>query len=239
MKARKGQSAFTLLEMLIATVLVGLVAAALYTTLFVAFKAKSAAAKAVENLHRGQRATELVQADVQSAVVPGGTLAGDFIGTAGTKSGQASPGTDILSFYSAAMDVEPDTGIGDLKRVEYICESSGKDELALVRLVTTNLLPVGGVTPEPKREVIARGLSNFTVQYFDGLTWYDTWDSTTVDPQSTQAKALPKAIEVVLEFKGDSNHAAQTVDQTLLICCGKDQAAIAAAQAAAQAGNNP
>jgi hypothetical protein len=225
--------------MLVATVLVGLVAAALYASLFSAFKAKSAAARAVENLHRGQRATELLQADVQSAVVPGGTLAGDFIGTAGTGMGQASLGTDILSFYSAAMDIAPDTGIGDLKRIEYVCESSGKDEMTLVRLVTTNLLPVGGVTPVPKREVIARGLSNFTVQYFDGLTWYDIWDSTTTDPQSTQAKALPTAIEVTLEFKGDSNHAAQTVDQRLLVCCGKDQAAIAAAQAAAQMGGTP
>jgi type II secretion system protein J len=227
---------FTLLEMLIATALVALVAAALYSSLFVAFKAKSTAADTVENLHRGQRAIELVQADVQSAVVPGGTLAGDFIGNAGTKTGQASPDTDILSFYSAAMDIAPDTGIGDLKRIEYVYELSGKDELTLVRLVTTNLLPVGGVTPTPKREVIARGLCNFTVQYFDGLTWYDTWDSTTTDPDSTQAKALPKAIEVILEFKSDSNHPGQTVDQTLLICCGKDQAAIAAAQAAAQTG---
>ena len=225
--------------MLIAAVLVAMVAATLCSSLFIAFKAKSTAAKAVENLHRGQRAIELVQADVQSAVVPGGTLAGDFIGTAGTKTGQASPDTDILSFYSAAMDIAPDTGIGDIKRVEYVCESSGKDELTLVRLVTTNLLPVGGVTPTPKREVIARGLCNFTVQYFDGLTWYDTWDSTlpvVPDVPNTQNKKLPRAIQIVLEFKGDSNHQGEVVTQSMLPACGTDQAAIAAALAAAQMG---
>jgi hypothetical protein len=221
--------------MLVATVLVALVAAALYSSLFVAFKAKSTAAKAVENLHRGQRATELIQADVQSAVKPAGTsIMGDFIGTAGTNSGPASTGTDILSFYSAAMDIEPTAGIGDIKKIEYICESSGKDELTLVRLVTTNLLPVGGVTPEPNREVIARGLVSFTVRYFDGLAWFDTWDSSLPvipDVPNTQSKQLPRAVEIVLEFKGDSEHKGEVVDQSVLPVCGTDQAAIAAAAA--------
>ncbi len=245
MRGRPKIVGFTLLEMLIATGLVALVAAVLYTSLFVGFQAKNTAAKAVENLHRGLRATELLQADLRSAVVPlsvaNGTLAlaGSFVGTAGTNVGGASPNTDIVSFYSAAMDIEPDTGIADIKRIEYACEPSGRDEMTLVRLVTTNLLPVGGVTPVPKREVIARGLCNFTVQYFDGLTWYDTWDSTTTDSQSTQPNALPKAVEVTLEFKGDSDRKGEIVDQTLMIFCGKDQAAIAAAQAAAQSGSGP
>ena len=234
------QSAFTLLEMLVATVLVALVAAALYSSLFVAFKAKSTAVKAVENLHRGQRTTELIQADVQSAVKPAGTsIMGDFIGTAGTNSGPASAGTDILSFYSAAMDIEPATGIGDIKKIEYICESSGKDEFTLVRLVTTNLMPAGGVTPEPKREVIARGLASFTVRYSDGSTWFDTWDSSlpvVPDVPNTQNKQLPRAIEIVLEFKGDSEHKGEVVDQSVLLACGTDQGAIAAAAAAAQMG---
>ncbi|MGA2501688.1 MAG: type II secretion system protein GspJ [Tepidisphaeraceae bacterium] len=156
--------------------------------------------------------------------------------------GSASPGTDILSFYSAAMDIEPDTGIGDIKRIEYVYESSGKDEITLVRLVTTNLLPVGGITPQPRREVIARGLVNFTVRYFDGLTWFDTWDSSLPvfpDVPNTQNKKLPRAVEIVLEFKGDSDRKGEVVDQTVLPVCGTDQAAIAAAQAAAQMGGMP
>ena len=233
---------FTLLEMLIAAGLVALVAAVLYSGLSIGFIAKKTAARAVENLHRGLRATELLQADVRSAVVPGGTLAGDFIATAGTNAGSASASTDILSFYSAAMDIEPDTGIGDIKRIEYVCEPSGNDGMTLVRLVTTNLLPVGGVTPVPKREVIARGLCNFTVRYSDGLVWYDTWDSSlpvVPDVPNTQNKKLPRAVEIVLEFKGDSDHKGEIVDQTVLPDCGTDQAAIAAAQAAAQSGGTP
>ena len=194
------------------------------------------------NIHRGHVAVDIVQSDVLSAVAPSSataTLRGNFIGNAGTTPGSADPNTDILSFYSAAMDIQPAPGIGDLKFIEYICEPTGSGDMNLVRLITTNLLPPNGITPTPRREVVVRGLVNFTVQYFDGQTWFDTWDSSqpSVPPvTNTQSSALPKAVEIRLEFKGQQGRQGEIVDQTLLIPCGVDQAVIAAQQAAAQMG---
>jgi general secretion pathway protein J len=228
------------LEMLIAMVLVALVAGALYSSLYVAFKAKGAATEAVRNLHRGQRAMELIRADVQSAIEPAGTsIKGNFIGVSGGGAGQVPTDSSILSFNAVAMDIVPAQGVCDIKKIDYVCELSGNDEMTLVRLVTTNLLPADGVSPEVQREVIARGLVKFAVRYFDGLSWFEAWDSTLpVFPEmpNTQNKKLPRAVQFVLEFKGDTDKAGEAVDQTVMVALGTDQAAIAAAAAAAQFG---
>lgn len=182
---------FTLLEVLVATAMVAILAGSLYASLSIAFRARRSALAAVEPVAKTQLAVALMGEDIRNAVVPSGVLAGPFLG----QDGQDERGhdSDSLSFYCTAVSPESDVGIGDIKLVELGCEPSddGKTQI-LVRLVTTNLRSTKVV--EPEREVLCRGVFALNIRYFDGSEWLDDWDSTTED------NTLPCAIEVTLQL---------------------------------------
>jgi len=182
--------AFTLLEMLAATAMVALLAGSLYASLHIAFKARRSALSAVETVRKRHLALALLKADLQAAVVPGGLLAGDFVGLRG---GAPDTGSDELSFYAVATDAGPRTGVGDIKKVEYTCvPSDDRRSMVLIRRLTANLL--APATPAPREEVVCREVQAFTCRYYDGSAWQDAWDSTAQD------NVLPTAVEVTLEL---------------------------------------
>ena len=84
MNRRREKHAFTLLEMLVATAMTAVLAGSLYATLHVAFRARRSASEAIEPVRKVELALELARADIQSAVVPRGVLAGSFLGENGT-----------------------------------------------------------------------------------------------------------------------------------------------------------
>jgi hypothetical protein len=59
---------------------------------------------------------------------------------------------------------------------------------SLVRSVTRNLL--APTVPPPDEEILCRNVRSFTVQYFDGTDWQDSWDSTTLGDILPQAVAM-------------------------------------------------
>jgi type II secretory pathway component PulJ len=199
--------------MLAATAMVAVLAGSLYASLHIAFKARQTASAAAEAVRKCNLTLELIQADLESAVIPSGTLAGPFLGS----SSREVPGAvgDATSFYAVVADLEPRPGAGDVKKIEYSCQLSPEgDQLILVRRLTTNLL--APQTPEPQEEVICRGLSAFVLRYFDGWAWQDNWDS------ATQSNALPLAVEVSLEWKQPAAGAAPRVSRVVLLPCGQD-----------------
>jgi len=207
---------FTLLEVLAAMAMVAVLAGSLYASLHIAFKARDSAMRSVELVRRCGVAVSLLKDDLQSAAGPNGLLAGPFIGS-GATDGSGGQG-DSLSFYAAAADVEADTGVGDIKKVEFLCEPSDDSSgNVLVRRLTANLLSPR--TLEPRQETICRGVRAFTLRYFDGTSWYDNWDST------AQGDVLPKAAEVTIELNepGASSRdgAGYRVSRVVLIPCGQ------------------
>jgi prepilin-type N-terminal cleavage/methylation domain-containing protein len=207
--------AFTLLEMLVATALVAILAGSLYASLSIAFKARRSALAAIEPVHKAELAVALLGEDLRCAVVPKGVLAGPFVGEDGID--DRGHDADSLVFYSTTCTPEPSEGIGDIKKVELGCEPSddGKTQI-LVRLVTTNLR--APTTPEPVREVLCRGVFAFSLRYFDGNDWLDNWDST------TESNTLPLAMEVTLQLEdplqADPNRGGYLASQVILIPCG-------------------
>jgi type II secretion system protein J len=186
------RAAFTLLEMLVATALVAILAGALYASLSIAFKARRSALAAIAPVCKAELAVGLLGEDIRCAVVPKGILAGPFIGEDAMDAGGRD--ADSLVLCCTTCTPEPAEGIADIKRVELGCEPSedGKTQV-LVRLTTTNLQTPR--TVEPRREVLCRGVYSFNLRYFDGSTWLDNWDSTVTD------NMLPLAVEVVLELE--------------------------------------
>ncbi|MCX5671255.1 MAG: prepilin-type N-terminal cleavage/methylation domain-containing protein [Planctomycetota bacterium] len=206
---------FTLLEMLVATALVAVLAGSLYASLSIAFKARRSALAALEPVRRAEIAMALVAADIRSAVIPNGVLAQPFMGEDGTDT--RGHDADALVFCGTAPSPEPAEGVGDVKKIEISCEASDDGQTqVLVRRVTTNLLSPR--TLEPPVEVLCRGVFAFNIRYFDGSDWLDVWDSTVLE------NTLPLALEVTLQLDDprqiDPNRSGYSVSQVVLVPCG-------------------
>lgn len=212
MTSRKSQvKGFTLIEVLAATTMVAVLAASLYASLRIAFKARDSAEQAMDNVRAESMIVELIKADIQSAVIPTGQMADEFTGTSGRTLGGALG--DSLVFYTTACDVDPVAGIGDVTKVEYSCEQvPGSEAMVLNRYVTTNLLST--MPQEPKAQIISRKVRSFTLRYFDGSDWQESWDSTQLE------NTLPRAVELTIELQGTTQQEVRTISRVLAVACG-------------------
>jgi len=137
-------------------------------------------------------ALELLKQDLDAALPPTGVLAGAFTGTAGSGAGDSSS----LSFFSCANFPGPEETASDIRQVELSVETPADEtQPVLMRRVTTNLLAANA--PAVREQVLCRRVRSFSVRYYDGSVWQDTWDS------SGQGDILPFAVEVALEFALD------------------------------------
>jgi len=180
---------FTLLEMLIAMALMGLVATALYSSMYIGTKAGQSCSAAVRPYRRLNPALEFIRKDLACSLPPDGILSAQFQGT--DQLGPAGDDADSILFYCSTYIPSEDEIAGDVVKTEYVLEDrQGWDEQVLVRRRTTNLL--SPTTSEAEEEVICRGIHSLDIKYYDGYDWLDCWDST------THNNALPLAVEVTI-----------------------------------------
>jgi len=146
----------------------------------------------------------MLKRDLAGILPPGGTLTGEL---------QSTPTTDASDSMNLVAGGEPvtpvlytDTGIideyspfADVQKVSYYLVDStnqyarGRD---LIRVVSGNLLPA--TTEEATSRWIMGGIDTMRLQYYDGTSWIDTWDTTI----STN---LPAAIKVQLTLAAEDN----------------------------------
>ena len=210
MNNRPGQPAFTLLEMLVATAMTAVLAGSLYATLHIAFRARRTATRAVTKVRRAEIVLEFMRADIESAVVPRGILAGSFLGEdAIDTAGQPS---DTLLLHCTAGASEDTEGTGDIRMVEFACEPAedGQDAV-LLRKVTRNLLAT--TVEEPEEELLCRGVRSLDILYFDGIDWQETWDS------GAQDNVLPRAVEITLALTIEGEEDPYVVTRVYPIPC--------------------
>jgi general secretion pathway protein J len=184
-------SGFTLLEMLLALAMIGVLATALYASLHLGFDARARAEASLAPARAAALALDMIGREVSSAVPPSGLLAGAFIGSDAIGETPVKD-SDTLQFYALIFDQDR-SGAG-IRRIEFLLTPSedGSDTV-LVRQATANLL--APVTPEPVQEVLCRHVTSFNIRYFDGASWLEAWDST------AQGNALPLAVEIRLEVR--------------------------------------
>jgi prepilin-type N-terminal cleavage/methylation domain-containing protein len=256
MRTRPSRRAFSLLELITATAIMAMIALSLYQAMRVGFKARDRATAMVGPSRAGELAIDMVRRDVEAALPLRGVLAGTGMLMGGP--GYEAPGTSHVQFYMmspapqtgtnastgfgsassrgpSAMDREDATAYGGVRRVELLVRASAgggpNDGATLVRRVTRNLLAPTELAPE--EQILCRGVSAFTIRYFDGLQWYDEWDST------QYGDTLPMAVEVTLEVRGSqdptrlatdsragaANETAYRTSRTFLLPC-RDEAAL-------------
>jgi general secretion pathway protein J len=191
---RKSQIAnsrgFTLLELLVALIMSGILAMSLFSTLYIAFKAQANSKADVEPIATVDMALDMIRADLQAAQPPAGVNEGQLEGSfEGVQNG--SGGGDTLNFFTNGYAPQHQDGNGEIKNVFLTLEQKGNEQ-CLVRQMIPNIL--SQQTPVPDEEVICRNVTMFALEYYDGAEWQTSWDSTQYN------NSLPAAVEVTLEL---------------------------------------
>ena len=208
--------AFSLLELLLAMSMVAMLALTMYQAMRVTMGARRSAFAAVDSTRAGVIAADLVRQDLESVPPPRGILAHEFVGL--HMPGDAGADADGIEFSSIGRDSDE---LGNpfaegLRRVEFSLRTDLQPR-ALVRRVTRNLL----ATTEPlvEEEILCRNVRSFSLRYYDGLTWQESWDSTTVDNNLPTAVAI--TIEVVDPRNPDPNAPGRSITRIVPLACGQ------------------
>ena len=183
---------FTLLEMLAATALMGILTIAVFSSLEIGFKARATAQGRVEPVQQLALAMELVRNDLHAALPVTGDLVSKCIG----EDSQDSNGHDqdsLLLFNGRPRTPWPDHPTG-LRRVEFMLTVLSPGEApTLVREIMDNIL--APIEPEPEVEVLCPGVRSFNLRYYDGADWIDAWDS------AARGGTLPRAGQLTIELR--------------------------------------
>jgi len=204
-------SGFTLMELLVAMVLMVAVASSLYTALYTGFRAHRSSLLAVDPTAQALNALELIKQDILGVLPPDSNgLAGSFIATNAT--GFKGKENDSLEFYTTHIypdDSNPSGGVGKIGLLLNQDKESNQRNYTtyqLVREVTTNLLAPKEV--EPQEQVLCRNVMALNFRYYDGNSWLKDWDSTEAD------NSLPKAVEVEIEIAYFARHGSTVKNST-------------------------
>lgn len=201
---RTFRPAFTLIEVLIASVIVALLATGLAASLHVAFKARKSATDGIATVRSARIAIDAIARDLLSALPPTGVFAGAMTGS------MENATSSTLTFYNSGVSRATD-GTSDIGQVTFSVvgsadvqtsestsalpkanTSTNSDNGVLVRRVKRTLLaPVNEVAAD---QVLCRHVRAVTFRFYDGTQWLESWDSTTTD------NTLPLSIEITLEL---------------------------------------
>jgi prepilin-type N-terminal cleavage/methylation domain-containing protein len=182
---------FTLLEVLLASVIASIVLIAVYQMFGSAMKARNNAALRSRAIQMRQRATGAIRGDLQNALVSGGILASTLQGDSNGSDGDSSfpgylkltttGGKDTSMTGSGAIASGTNPMYGDVQQVEYyiVRDTSGTaapNSGDLVRMVTRDLLDT---TPSGTfQQEIMQGVQSLQVSFYDGAQWQTSWQIT-------------------------------------------------------------
>jgi len=205
--------AFTLLEMLVATAMIAVLAGSLYASMRVAFAARRTGEAALAPITEAQAVFESIGRDLACAPPPRGILAGPFVGTDDDDPATGAP-ADTVDFFTRPIST-PGAAPG-IVRVAYGLTADGETK-AVTRRITVNLL--APEQQEPSEEVLCSNVTALNLRYFDGSDWYDRWDSTAA------GDSLPLAVEVVLRVASEGNRQEEFREVFVLPCQGPGEEA--------------
>jgi len=183
-------SAFTLIELILALAIAAVVLSSISAVFFGALRMRNAATEAASETLPVDTAVGIMKRDLAAIVQPG-VLAG-IMGSDAVVTGLTQP--LILEMFTASAVIGPDSPFGDVQKIDWYLQSptskNTSSGLELVRGVTHNLLPTTALLPAP--QVLLEGVQNLQFSYFDGTNWNDTW--------STTLSNVPMAIGATITF---------------------------------------
>ncbi len=156
---------FALIEILIAVAMLGVIGAAAGSALSVLAGSIEGARARVESSRTGESLMWFMQSELNNALMAPGL---EFFGS-------VKDGRPEISFYSTRAF--PGQAVKDVYRVSYMIK-----EGSLWKDVDGNSF------------VLAEGIENFSLRYYDMTEWADEWDS-------AETGVLPRAVEIKFTVK--------------------------------------
>ena len=213
----KKQSAFTLVEMILAIGVAAIVLAAVNAVLFTALHLRRVTTEAVDAATPLDQAVTFLRRDLQCVVTPtNGTskfLSGSFRAGTITSPGASEP--VAVEMFTATGALSVNSPWADIQRVTY--ELKNSTEVAgrrdLFRSVTRNLLSLSS-TPEVEDQLMLGSVESVKFTCFDGSRWQETWDTSDV---TSLYSNLPLAVRVEIQMAG--GNAQEPIQMVVPIDC--------------------
>ncbi len=184
----RGRGGFTLVELLLAVMVFGVVLIALHYIFAGALRLRLRVVQNLEETLPLEQALAILRRDLANLAAPGGTLVG-ALQTIPTNL-TLLPGRSSPYFFTTVGVLRDASPWPALQRVVYrlVPPTNDVEGLDLLRSVTRNLL--APVEEPPEDQFLLGGVEELVFQYYDGTQWREAWDST-VEPG-----VLPLAIKV-------------------------------------------
>lgn len=189
------KAGFTLLEVILATVIFTLVVAAAYGLLHASQSLAERAEFRAQLRQEARIVLDVVRADLEGAYGSDTVFDTGLLGTQGGGDDTPLYKLDLVSVNHATF--RSTTAESDITRTSYyIDEEPGTEPTGLVRRKQKQLTNVTTVLREDEGlEEIGPRVAYVMFRYYDGTEWTEVWDS-------TRSGKLPKAIEVTIHVKG-------------------------------------
>jgi prepilin-type N-terminal cleavage/methylation domain-containing protein len=181
---KRGNRGFTLIELMISAAVASIVLVASYACLSAGVDTQKMVEPRTEVLQSARVALAMMSADLRSACSLSPDF--DFVGEQRSLGEMEADNLDFATHFY--MPKHP--GEGDYCQVSYFVDKGrGTENFSLWRRRNPHLAPdplAGG-----SREEIVRGLRGLTLEYFDGLDWYDTWGDANVKKKVKYTESAP------------------------------------------------
>ena len=188
------------MEVMFATMAFALILLVMQMTFSGALGLRNRMQKRVDQHSALTQAMSIMKRDLENMIVTGGLMAeGIFCG----EMGSPDMPNDQLEFYSTTAVVSDQLPWGDVQKVGYLL---GVDPMqtvttnlgqALMRM-SLNTLPLEANEEAPVETLMLDNVRSLQFEFFDGLEWLQTWDSTVNEP------AVPLAVRAMVEVFTDN-----------------------------------
>lgn len=199
------QSAFTLIEMILAIGVAAIVLIAVNAVLFSALHLRDVTADAVDANSPVESTVAFIKRDLACAMTPvndtSKVLSGNFkVGNVSSTGVNEPVAIELCTATGALSDSQP---WSDVQRVTYELKTpttqtaNGGD---LYRSVSRNLLTLS--TPDVTDQLMLSGVTSVKFSCYNGSQWLDTWDTSDTTSLNTN---LPLAVRVEIQMAGNAN----------------------------------
>lgn len=185
---KKSEKGFTLLEVLIALVLLALLSGALYGTYFSVIRGSAAARERTEPLRDARVTLDLLRRELSSLYYAQGNERLHFVVEDRDIFGRPASILDFTAFTVPRSGSSPSS---DVMAARYRPVRDEEDQLILSREARDLYLDVKSL-PYP----LTGRIEGFLVECYNGTDWVKSWDT-------RLNGRLPKAVRVTLLVKGD------------------------------------
>jgi prepilin-type N-terminal cleavage/methylation domain-containing protein len=213
---KTGRGGFTLIELTISAAVASIILVASYLCLSAGVAGQKLIEPRTEVLQKARVALAMMSADLRSACSLSPDF--DFVGEQRAIGEMEADNLDFAThFHTPARP-----GEGDYCQVSYFVDKGrGTDPFSLWRRRNPRLAPdplSGG-----SREEIASGLRGLTLEYYDGLDWYDTWGDANVKKKvkyttvpAPNLSGFPEAVRITLLLDANPEKSAEKKEPPLV-----------------------